>query len=128
MKKPKIFNIYCETYNTNLLVIIGMKGEKVRPYIEKKYKIEWPYADELKGGAQFDFDKWPYHMIWLSDKCVNKNDLIPKLSHEVLHQVLRVAKSKGLPTYPEIDNLIMDEAIGYLMEFYMRKILEKINS
>lgn len=124
--KEKIFNIYCDVYNTNLLVIIGMDGKKVRSYIEKKYKIEWPYADDLKGGGQFNFNKWPYHMIWLSDKCLKKDDLIPKLSHEVLHHVLRVAKDKGLPTYPEIDNLIMDEPVGYLMEFYMREILKKL--
>lgn len=125
-KKPKIFSIYCDVYGTNLLVILGMKPEKVRPYIEKKYKIEWHYGDELKGGAQFDFDKWPYHVIWLNDKCLNKSDLIPKISHEVLHLVLKIAVDKGLPTYPMIDNLIMDEPIGYLMEFYMRQILKNL--
>lgn len=102
-----------------------MESEKLRPYIEKKYKIIWPYSDKFGAGGQFDFYKWPYHLIWIKDK-TPKEDLIPKIAHEILHHVLRVAVNKGIPTYPEIDNLIMDEPIGYLMEFYMREILKKL--
>lgn len=124
-KKPKIFNVYCEVYGTNLLVIIGMDSSKIPSYIEKKYKIKWEFENKWGAGGQFDFDKWPYHMIWIKDN-LPKVDVIPKLAHEVLHQVLRVAVAKGIPTYPNVDNLIMDEPIGYLMEFYMREILKKL--
>lgn len=123
-KKTNIFDIYSETYGVNLTCIIGMKYEKIRSYLEKKYKISWDYQDFSGAGAIFTFNKWPYHVLWL--KNLNKSDFLPKLSHEVFHHVLRVCKDKNIPTYPHIDNLVMDEAAAYLMEFYMREILKKI--
>lgn len=128
IKNLKIFDVYCDVYGTNLLVIIGMPREKLRPFIEKKYKIDWNYTEnnaELKAGGYFEFDKWPYQVIWLRNK-LPKEDLIPKISHEVLHHIGRLCVAKGIPTYPEIDNLTMDEPKCYLMEFYMREILKKI--
>lgn len=124
-KKIKIFNVYCEVYGTNLLVIIGIEPSKIRPYLEKKYKIKWDYEENFGAGGQLDFPVWPYHVIFLKDK-LPKEDLIPKLAHEIFHQVLRVCKTKQIPTYPEIDNLIMDEPAAYLMEFYMREIIKKL--
>lgn len=124
--KTKTFHIYEKVYGVNLLVLYGMEREKVRSYLEKKYAVDWQYGEDcLKGGAVLSFNKWPYHVLWLSNTHP-KIDVIPKISHEVLHHVLRVCADKGLPTYPEIDNLIMDEPIAYLMEFYMREILTKL--
>ncbi len=128
MKKIKKFHVFSELYGVNLFVLIGMPAEKVRPYLEKAFKIEWPYDDDdhLKGGALFEFDKYPYQVLWISDKANNKQDLLPKISHEIFHHVLRQCKKRNIPTYPYIDNLIMDEPAAYLMEYYTRKILEKI--
>ena len=126
MSKKKIFHVYCDVYGTNLLVMIGVKKEEVRPYLEKKFKIKWDY-EEAKNGGVAVFDKWPFHVLWIDENITKmKGELIPKLAHEVLHHVGRVCANKGIPTYPEIDNLIMDEAKCYLMEFYMREILKKL--
>jgi hypothetical protein len=126
-KKVKIFNVFNEVYGKNLLVIVGMEAKKLQPYLEKKFKVNWEYEDgcTFKGGAQLDFDSWPYKVVWLSDK-ITKEEIVPKLSHEVFHLVLRICKDVGVPTYPNIDNLVMDEAASYLMEFYMRQILKKL--
>ena len=127
-REEKVFDVYCEVYGTNLLVLSGFSPEKVRPYLEKKYKIKWEYGeDSLKGGAILDFPKWPYHVLWLK-KGLPKVDVIPKLSHEVFHHVLTLCGEKGIPTYSKIDNLQMDEAAAYLMEFYMREILKKLKT
>lgn len=124
MKKPKIFNVYCDVYGTNLLVILGMPEDKLPKYIEKKYKVKWEYG-KLAAGGQFDFSKWPFHMIWIKDG-IHKEDFIPKIAHEVLHHIICMAEAKQLPTCSRLDGVIADEPIGYLMEFYMRKILEKL--
>lgn len=126
MKKQKIFDIYCDVYGTNLTVLLNMKPEKVCPYLEKKYKIKWKYGDSsnLKAGGIFEFDVWPYRVLWIKNN-TPKEDFIPKLAHEIFHHVLRLCVDKQIPTYPNIDNLIMDEAAAYLIEFYMREILKK---
>jgi len=128
VKKQKIFHVFEKVYGVNLLVILGMHPSKVRSYLEKKWKVTWDYGDgPLAGGCVLDFPKPPFHVLWLN---LNqpKEDIIPKIAHEVLHHVLRVCKSKGIPTYPEIDGLIMDEPAAYLMEFYMREIIKKLNN
>lgn len=125
MKKPKTFNVFCEVYGVNLLVVLELEPEKVRPYLEKKYGVEWEYGDEvLSGGAVMDFRTWPFHVLWL--RKLPKEDFIPKLAHEVFHHVLRVCEQKQVQTIPHINGELVDEAAAYLMEFYMREILKKI--
>jgi len=121
----KTFNVYNEVYGQNLHVILGMPIEKLRPYLEKKYKIEWDFDDNFGAGSLLTFDKAPYTVLWLR-KGLSKEDLIPKLSHEVFHFVLRLCAKANIPTYANIDNLTMDEAAAYLMEFYMREILRRV--
>jgi len=125
MKKPKIFNVFSSTYGVNPLVISRMEKQKVRPYLKKKYKIGWEYGDgDMKAGCVMSFNTYPFHVLWLSD--LDKSDFIPKLAHEVFHHVLRVCDTRNIPTIPEINGRIVDEAAAYLMEFYMREILEKL--
>lgn len=125
MKKQKLFHIFDKVFGTNVLVIIGMPPEKVRPYLEKKYKINWEYGDYgLKAGAVMDFDTAPYRVLYL--RKLEKIDFIPKLAHEVFHLVLRLCANRQIPTVPEIDGNITDETAAYVMEFYMREILEKL--
>lgn len=125
MTKIKTFNVYNEIYGQNLHVILGMPQDKVRSYLEKKFKIVWDYGDN-KGmaGSLFEFDKAPYSVLWL--KKLPKDDFIPKLAHEIYHYVLRLSLKVGISTYPEIDGVRADEASAYLMEFYMREILRRV--
>lgn len=133
MRKQKTFDVYCEVYGVNLFVVLGGSSDDLNALMKRRFKIspEKKYGDEPVsrhlGGCLMEFDKWPYQVLWLGSKCVSKKDLIPKIAHEVFHMVLRVASNKNFPTYPKIDNLIMDEPAAYLMEFYMREILKKLN-
>ncbi len=122
MKKP--FDVYNEVYGQNLHVILDMPKEKIRPYLEKKFKVKWDYDETYGAGCLLTFDTAPYSVLWLR-KGLPKEDFIPKLTHEVFHHVLRLCKKVNIPTYPHIDNLTMDEAAAYLMEFYVREILRK---
>jgi hypothetical protein len=130
MAKLKSFHVFCEVYGTNLFVVLGGDRPALDSLMQRNFKITVSdtYGDsESKarlGGCVMEFNKWPYHVLWLSG-AITKTEILPKLSHEVFHHVLRVCRDKGIPTYPDIDNLIMDEPAAYLMEFYMREILKK---
>ena len=130
--RTRSFHVFCEVYGVNLFVVIGGTQDEMRAMLKKKFKIDPKdtYGEKTRsdlGGCVMDYDKWPYHVLWLGEKVSSdKRDFAPKLAHEVLHHTLRVCASKGIPTYPEIDNLIMDEPAAYLMEFYMREILKKL--
>lgn len=56
----------------------------------------------------------------------SKSEEIGRIVHEITHHVLRVCVAKGIPTFPEMDNLVMDEPLAYLVEFYTRNVLKKL--
>lgn len=124
--KIKPFHIFEKVYGVNLLVLIGVPKCKVQQYIEKRFKVKWDYNEPSGAGAVYDFDEYPFHVLWVKDK-LRKEDFLPKLSHEVFHHVLNVCQTKQVPTVSKENGIIADEAAAYLMEFYMREILKNMS-
>jgi hypothetical protein len=126
-KPIKSFHVYNETYKANLFVVLGGSVHGVKRLLAKKFDI----TDKLEededvpsGGFLLTLEVWPYAVLWISER-VGPQETVAKIAHEVFHHVLRVCQQRNIPTYPSIDNFTLDEPAAYLMEFYMREILNK---
>lgn len=139
MAKKKIvkpFDIYCDVYGTNLLVLPWVSWEKFEKYLKTKCDITisdyYKQHKDNTSATVLEFDKYPYHVLWISDRYAtdgkrgSKSEEIGRIVHEITHHVLRVCVAKGIPTFPEMDNLVMDEPLAYLVEFYTRNVLKKL--
>lgn len=128
MKKRQIFSIEDKTYKTYPLFIVGGTFEEAKTYLLKKHYRE---TEQPSGGVgtvmTFDTNSYPSRVVWLKSFKKNSNKDMAVLTHELLHLIVRIAEDKGIhfvSTYENGD--IGDEAVCYLMEFYIEEFLNKI--
>lgn len=121
----RTFHVYNKTYKANLFVVLGGDIPQVSRMLAKRFDVTDQLEDDVpSGGFLLTLEVWPYSVLWISDK-VGPQETVAKIAHEVFHHVLRVCRDRNIPTYPSSENFTLDEAAAYLMEFYMREILNK---
>jgi len=118
--KRRAFLIEESTFKTQVLIVGDCTWDEARAYVQKKYDVDAGEEEEECEGLQTDFDKEPYRMIWLPRLKWSRH-LASVLAHEVYHLCNGIATSRRLHTESS-----SDEAVAYLIEFYMREIAKKI--
>lgn len=125
MRKIKHFEIFNETYQVNLVVVVGGDKNDVVALMKKKYKCDiYKYYSKdfnLGAGAHFDFQgNYPYKMIWILKLTMNPQE-IGALVHEISHHVSNLCDERNIKKDSEVD-----EPVAYLIEYYVREILKKV--
>lgn len=123
MKKK--FIIEEPIFKTMTLFMLGYSKEEMGREVKRRgvEDFDVDYFSDTEGTSIFfkDID-YPFRFVWI--KYFDKTpDSIGTLSHEILHLVLRICEYKGIPVTTEYN---ADETVAYLLDFYMRRALEKL--
>jgi len=123
----KTFKIKEDIFKTETLFVIG-EQEEVGDYLKKSFGIDAD-LDKLTSGSLFqkvgsksadDF----FRIIYLEK--FDKNN-IDSLVHELFHLTARICQDKGVPIVSNISTGENgDETAAYLLEFYVKKCLDKL--
>lgn len=110
---------YCDLYNCRLLVAWGGSTSQLGKFLLDRFGVTF---DDLHGLAGYawvvpDDDGYDVFGVWIADKY----DFI-SLSHEVLHMVLQIFKSRGIAI--DHDNA---EPLTYYHEQWFSKFWKSIN-
>lgn len=126
MKKTRrrIISICEPVFKSHTLFVFNCSWEEARVYLNKKYDLEIEDTRCFAANCQ-EYDKPPYQVIWLKNLSWDKEQ-VSILAHELVHLSNRLCKKRNIPTYPSIDNLIMDETNAYLLEYYMLEVLNRL--
>lgn len=127
MKKIKHFEVFNETYQANLVVVIGGSKDELVSLLKKEYQCDIYdyYSKDFTitnyYGAYFDFEgNYPYKLIWL-EKFIMKPSCIGGLVHEISHLVSEFCEERQISKRKDCD-----EPVAYLMEYYIREIIKGI--
>lgn len=117
----KKFIIKEDVFKTVCLFIFNCNEDE---YVEelKKYGIKENKVGEYVCGSVVKLGDKFFRIIWV-ENAKNKEELM----HEIFHLVIRICFDKGVPIRANIETgECGDETAAYLMEFYVKKILEKL--
>lgn len=119
-----VFAVEEPVFKTEPLFVLGMPWAKFDTMMMKRYQQGVGLSPEQcvgRVGTMLTYAATPWRVVWTRDL-----DLHVVL-HETFHLVTRICHDKGIPIVAQTDHGPGDETAAYLLEFFMRQIVDRLD-